>query len=113
MKFTTHYTSSNGQPSNAHETHETLNAALAAWKANIRGLLNRSGGDSTLQAWSEEAFEAENAEPSAILSWLEHCEGGFVTASGDWQDEIQHLATLAEEDGETLTVEKVIRHLSE
>ena len=113
MKYTTNYTSSNGQPSNGHQTHETLNAALAAWEANLGALLNRSGGDSSLQAWSEEAFEAEHAEPDASLSWLEHCEGGFVTASGDWQDEIQHLAALAEEDGETLTVEKVIRHLSE
>ena len=113
MKFTTNYTSSNGQPSNGHETHENLNAALAAWKANIGSLLHRSGGDSTLQAWGDSAFGLDHAEPDASLSWVEHCEGGFVNAQGDWEEDIHDLATRAERDGETLTAEKVIRHLSE
>jgi hypothetical protein len=113
MKYTTNYTSSNGQPSNGHETHETLNAALAAWKANIGSLLHRSGGDSTLEVWGDLAFQSDHAEPEASLSWLEHCEGGFVTARGDWGDEVAHIARYEQENGETLTAEKVIRHLSE
>jgi hypothetical protein len=113
MKYTTNYTSSNGQPSNAHETHETLNAALAAWKANIGSLLHRSGGESTLEVWGDSAFKQDHAEPQASLSWFEHCEGGFITANGYWAEGIQHLATLSESYGDKLTVEKVIRHLSE
>ena len=113
MKYTTSYTSSNGQPSNGHGTHETLNEALAAWKSNIGALILRSGGDSTLQAWSDSDFEVDHAEPHAELFWIEHCEGGFINASGYWSDEICHLATVAEENGDEITVEKVIRHLSE
>jgi hypothetical protein len=113
MKYTTDYTSSNGQPSNGHETHDTLNAALAAWKDNIGSLLHRSGGNSTLEVWGDSAFKSDHAEPEASLSWFEHCEGGFVTSSGDWSDEINYLAKLEEEGGGTLTAEKAVRHLSE
>jgi hypothetical protein len=113
MKYTTCYTSSNGQPSNGHETHETLNAALAAWAADIRSLLHRSGGDSTLQAWEDADLDSEHAEPMASISWIEHCEGGFASATGDWSDEVAYLARYTEENGETLTAEKVVRHLSE
>jgi hypothetical protein len=113
MKYTTSYTSSNGQPSNGHETHETLNAALAAWAANIGSLLHRSGGDSTLEAWEEAEISTENPEPIASISWIEHCEGGFVTASGEWFDEVIALARYEEENSETLTASKVVRHLSE
>lgn len=113
MKYTTSYTSSNGQPSNGHETHETLNAALAAWAANLGSLLHRSGGDSTLQAWEDADLDSEHAEPAASISWLEHCEGGFVTASGDWSGQVADLARYEEENGETLTANKLVHHLSE
>lgn len=113
MKYITTYSSSNGQPSNGHEIHESLNNALAAWEANIGSLLHRSGGDSTLEAWEEAELDSEWPEPSASIQWLEHCEGGFVTASGFWQDEVAHLARYEEENGETLTAEKLVRRLSE
>lgn len=112
MKYTTSYTFSNGQPSNGHESHDSLAAALAAWQANIRALLHHFGGDSTLQMWEDAAFDSEHAEPSGSISWVEHCEGGFVTASGDWADEVAHLARYEEENGETLTAAKLIRHLT-
>ncbi len=113
MKYTTSYTSSSGQPSNGHETHESLNAALASWGSNIRALLHRSGGDSTLQAWEDADPDSDHAEPAASISWREHCEGGFVTASGDWSDEVAQLARHEEGNGETLTAEKLARYLSE
>jgi hypothetical protein len=113
MKYITTYSSSNGQPSNGHEIHETLNAALRAWESNISSLLYRSGGDSTLEVWEEAEISSEHPEPIASISWLEHCEGGFVTATGDWSDEIAHLARHEQENGETLTAAKVVRRLSE
>ncbi len=113
MKYTTSYSSSNGQPTNNFEIHETLNAALAAWETNTNSLLYRSGGDSTLQAWEDDSFDDDNAISIATLSWIEYCEGGFVTASGDWLYEISLLARYAEENGEILTVPKVVRYLSE
>jgi hypothetical protein len=100
--YTTHYSSSNGQPTNGHESHETLAAALAAWKADIGSLLHRYGGDATL---TEEAT-------GSTISWIEHCEGGFITASGDFLDEVCHLARYEEENGESLTPEKLIKHLT-
>jgi hypothetical protein len=113
MKYTTTYSSSNGQPTSGHEMHETLNAALRAWEANISSLLHRSGGDSTLEAWEEAEISSEHPEPIASISWIEHCEGGFATASGDWSDEVIALARHEEENSETLTAAKVVRHLSE
>ena len=110
MKYITSYTSSNGQPSNGHESHDTLAAALAAWQVNIGALLHRSGGRSDLESWEEDA--SEHAEPAGSISWLEHSEGGFITAAGDWADEVAHLARYEEENGETLTAAKLIRHLS-
>lgn len=112
MNYTTSYSSSNGQPSNGHESHDTLAAALAAWRANIRSLLHRSGGDSTLQAWEDGEFLSEHGEPAGSISWLEHSEGGFITAGGDWADEVAHLARYEEENGDALTAAKLIRHLS-
>jgi len=113
MKYITSYTSSNGQPSNGHQTHDYLNAALAAWERNIGALLHRSGGDSTLQAFSDDDIDSEHAEPAASISWLDHCEGGFVTASGDWFDQVAHFARYEQENGDTLTAAKLVRHLSE
>jgi hypothetical protein len=113
MKYITTYFSSNGQPSNGHETHETLNAALAAWESNIGSLLHRSGGASTLQAWEDADLDSEHANSAASLSWVENCEGGFATASGDWSDEVIALARREQENGETLTAAKIVRHLSE
>jgi len=103
MKYCTSHKSSNGQPSNGHETHETLNAALSAWEANIGSLIIGSGGSSDLT----------DEESGSIISWVEHVEGGFVTGSGDFQDEIESLSIYEEEDGETLTAEKLVKHLSE
>lgn len=113
MKYTTSYTSSNGQPSNGHETHETLNAALSAWESNIGSLLSRSGGESTLQAWEDADLVRIIEQPSGSISWLEHCEGGYVCASGDWADEVAHLSRYEKENGDTLTAAKLVRHLSE
>ena len=113
MKYITTYSSSNGQPSNGHTIHESLNSALVAWEANIRSLIPRSGGDSTLEAWEEAELDSECPEPAASISWLEHCEGGFVTASGFWQDGVANLARYEEENGETLTAAKLVRHFSE
>jgi len=117
MKYTTSYTSSNGQPSNGHETHEILNSALAAWAENLGSLLPRSGGDSTLQAWEDadlDNLDSEHDEPYASISWFEHCEGGFVSAAGAWAEEVSHLARYYEdENGESLTAERLVRHLSE
>ena len=113
MKYTTSYTSSNGQPSNGHETHENLNAALAAWKRNIRSLHHRSGGDSTLQAWEDVDFDSSFDQPAGSISWLENCEGGYICADGIWDDEVGHLARYEEENGETLTATKLVRRLSE
>ena len=113
MKYTTSYTSSNGQPSNGHATHETLNAALSAWEENLGSLLYGSGGDSTLQAWEDADFDSEHAQPAGSISWVEHCEGGFVTASGNWSDEVAHFARYEEENGDTLAAAKLVRHLSE
>lgn len=112
MKYTTSYTSSNGQPSNGHATHENLAAALSAWESNIGALLHRSGGSSDLEAWEDAAFESEHARPGGGISWIEHCEGGFITADGDWADEVSHLARYEEENGETLTAAKLISHLT-
>jgi len=111
MKYITYYTSSNGQPSNGYEIHDSLNAALASCERNIRALIHRSGGDSTLQAWED--IDSDIGEPIGSISWLEHCEGGFVTASGYFLDEVSHLAKYEEENGETLTAAKLVRHLSE
>jgi hypothetical protein len=109
MKYTTSYTSSSGQPSNGHETHESLNSALTAWESHIGSLLHRSGGDSTLEAWED----IENDQPAGTVSWIEHCEGGFVTASGDWSGQVADLARYEQENGETLTANKLVHHLSE
>lgn len=103
MIYTTSYTSSNGQPSNNERTHETLVEALEAWQSNMGALILCSGGKSTL---------VDN-EDGATLLWVEHCEGGYVTATGlGWEDEVSHLARLAEEDGEALTAERVARSLA-
>ena len=110
MKYTTSYSSSNGQPANGHESHDTLAVALAAWQRNIRALLHRSGGRSILELW-ESDIKSEHAEPVGSISWLEHCEGGFVTAFGDWADEVTHLARYEEENGDALTAAKLIRHM--
>jgi hypothetical protein len=113
MKYTTSYTSSNGQPSNGHETHETLNAALAAWESNIRALLHCSGGDSTLQAWEDADLDSEHAQPSGSVSWIEHCEGGYACGDGIFSDDLAHYARYEQENGDELTAAKVVRHLSE
>lgn len=110
MNYTTSYSSSNGQPYNGRETHESLATALAAWQVNIGALLHRSGGRSILESWADS--ESEHAEPAGSISWLEHSEGGFVTAGGDWADEVAHLARYEEENGDALTAAKLIRHLS-
>lgn len=102
MNYATHYTSSNGQPTNGHESHETLASALAAWQADIGSLLSRSGGDAAL---TEEST-------GSTISWIEHCEGGFITASGDFLDEVCHLARYEEENGDTLTPAKLIKALA-
>jgi hypothetical protein len=111
MKYTTTYTSSNGQPSNGFQIHETLNAALEAWVQNIRALIHRSGGDSTLEAWED--IDSDSGEPIGSISWIEHSEGGFAVGEGIFSDEITHLARYEEENGETLTAAKLVRHLSE
>ena len=111
MNYTTSYSSSNGQPYNGRETHESLATALTAWQANIGAVLHRSGGRSILESWESDT-ESEHAEPAGSISWLEHSEGGFVTAGGDWADEVAHLARYEEENGDTLTAAKLIRHLS-
>lgn len=113
MKYTTSYTSSNGQPRNGHKIHENLNAALAAWAANIGGLIQCSGGDSTLKAWEDDDLDSVYAEADSSISWLEHFEGGFVIAGGTWLDEVAHLARHASENGATLTAEELVRRLSE
>ena len=110
MKYTTSYTSSNGQPSNGRETHDSLAAALAAWQNNIGALLHRSGGRSILESSADS--ESEHDCPPGSISWLEHSEGGFITAGGDWADQVAHLARYEEENGDALTAEKLIRHLS-
>jgi len=110
MKYVTSYHSANGQPANGEEFHETFDAALAAWESNIGSLLALSGGDSTLVAWA--VFDADYAKPLGSISWCEHCEGGYVSADGIWADEVGHLARYEEENGETLTAAKLVRHLS-
>lgn len=110
MNYTTSYSSSNGQPYNGRETHESLATALTAWQANIGALLHRSGGRSILESSADS--ESEHAEPAGSISWLEHSEGGFVTAGGDWADEVAHLARYEEENGDALTAAKLIRHLT-
>jgi len=111
MKYTTSYTSSNGQFSNGFQIHETLNAALSAWEANIGSLIHRSGGDSTLHAWED--ADSDTVEPIGSISWIEHCEGGFAYGEGIFSDEVSHLAKYKEENGEMLTAEKLVRYLSE
>jgi hypothetical protein len=111
MKFITSYSSSNGQPYNGRETHDSLTTALTAWQANIGALLHRSGGRSILESWDADS-ESEHAEPAGSISWLEHSEGGFITAGGHWADEVAHLARYEEENGDTLTAGKLIRHLT-
>ena len=111
MKYSTSYTSSNGQTANGYEIHETLNAALAAWERNIRALIHRSGGDSTLQAWED--IDSDIGEPIGLISWLEHCEGGFIYGEGIFSDEITHYARYEMENGETLTAAQLVWHLSE
>ena len=110
MKYITSYSSSNGQPYNGRAAHDSLATALTAWQSNIGALLHRSGGRSILESWH--ANQSESAEPAASISWLEHSEGGFVTAGGDWADEVAHLARYEEENGDALTAAKLIRHLS-
>jgi hypothetical protein len=100
MKYTTCYTSSNGQPSNGHEEHDTLNAALIAWAANIRSVIPRSGGSSDLSS------------ESGSVSWLEHCEGGFACADGEWSEEISALAQYEQSNGNELTPALIVRRLS-
>lgn len=111
MNYTTSYSSSNGQPYNGRETPESLATALTAWQANIGAVLHRSGGRSILESWEADT-ESEHAEPAGSISWLEHSEGGFVTAGGNWADEVAHLSRYEEENGDTLTAAKLIRHLS-
>ncbi len=100
MKYTTRYTSSNGQPSNGHEEHDTLNAALVAWAANIRSVIPRSGGSSDL--WGEHG----------ALFWLENCDGGFPWADGEWNAEICDLAQHEQSNGNELTPALIVRRLS-
>lgn len=109
MKYTTCYTSSNGQPSNGHESHDSLNAALSAWESNIGSLLYRSGGDSTLKAWENESYD----EPVGSISWIEYCEGGYACADGIFGDDVAHHARYEQENGKELTAEKVVRLFSE
>lgn len=109
MKYTTCYTSANGQPSNGRESHESLNAALAAWEANLGALLHRSGGDSLLQAWEDEGDEV----PVGSISWREHCEGGFACADGIFAGDMQHYGRYEQENGDELTAAKVVRHFSD
>ena len=111
ITYITSYSSSNGQPYNGHESHESLAAALAAWQNNIGALLHRSGGRSILEDLEADS-ESGHAEPTGSISWLEHSEGGFITAGGDWADEVAHLARYEEANGDALTVAKLIRHLS-
>jgi len=111
MKYITSYSSSNGQPYNGRETRESLAAALTAWQANIGALLHRSGGRSILESWHADN-ESQSAEPAASISWLEHSEGGFITAGGEWADEVAHLARYEEENGDVLSPAKLIRHLT-
>lgn len=97
MSYSTYYTSSNGHPSNNERTHESLADAINSWKSNIGALILRSGGKSVL---------VDN-DDSAELVWVEHCEGGYVYATGGaWEDDISQAAQIAREDGETLTAEK-------
>jgi hypothetical protein len=102
----TSYTSSNGQPSNAVTTHENLNDALTTWVANCGSVQYRSGGSSDL------TDDNEPEDRPTQLGWLEHCEGGFVTASGYWLNDVSSLAQHAEEDGEMLTAQTVADYLT-
>ena len=111
MNYTTSYSSSNGQPYNGRESHATLATALTAWQRNIRALLHRSGGRSILESWESDT-ESGKIIAAGSISWLEHNEGGFITAGGDWADEVAHLARYEEENGDALTAAKLIRHLS-
>lgn len=111
MKYITSYSSSNGQPYNGRATHDSLATALTAWQANIGALLQRSGGRSILESWDADS-ESESAEPAGSISWREHCEGGFITAGGEWADEVAHLARYEEENGHALTAAKLIGHLT-
>ena len=91
MSYSTYYISSNGQPSNNEQTHETLAAAIDAWKSNIGAVIPHSGGKSVLIDNDDEAR----------LEWVEHCEGGYVTAQGGaWEDDISYAARIASEDGD-------------
>jgi len=111
MKYSTSYTSSSGQPYNGRKTHDSLATALTAWQANIGALLHRSGGRSILESWHADS-ESEHAEPSGSISWLEHSEGGFITAGGEWADEVAHLARYEEETGDIFTPAKLVKHLT-
>jgi hypothetical protein len=111
MRYITSYTSSNGQPYNGREIHDSLATALTAWQANIGALLQRSGGRSILESWDADS-ESESAEPAASISWLEHSEGGFIAAGGEWADEVAHLARYEEENSDVLTAAKLIRHFT-
>ena len=95
--ITTYYTSANGQPSHNEQAHETLAGAINAWKSNIGAVILRSGGKSVLI----------DTDCDARLEWVEHCEGGYVTAQGGaWEEDISNAARIASEDGETLTADK-------
>ena len=83
------------------------------WKSNIKGLLHRSGGDSTLMAWEEGALEMEYSEPIGSISWVEHCEGGFITAFGIFEEQVYLIAQFEEWNGETLTPTKLVSYLFE
>lgn len=108
MIYTTDYTASSGQPTSSHEIHSDLNQALARWAYNTGSLLHRSGGDSRLQAW--ESLDDES--PVGTLTWLEHCEGAYPCAEGIFAETVCHWARIAEENGDSLTTEDVVRHLS-
>jgi hypothetical protein len=96
MEYTTCYTSHNGQPSNNHQTHNTMESALDSWLSNCGAVQTRGGGNSMLR-------DSKGRE----LVWLEKTEEAYTTGLLALEYDMD---TLEVEDADT--PEKVHKHIS-
>lgn len=69
--FETYFSESSGQPTNGHKTHETVLAALTAWRADTGSLFAGSGGVAVLV----------DDDGDELLRYTEYTEGGCISGS--------------------------------
>lgn len=91
--YTTYYISSNGQPANNVQKHDTIKCALDAWKSNIGALLHRSGGMSIL---IHDAATDEDSHDTDDLRWISSVDGEY--AAGTLLNRLQSDEPLSPDD---------------